>query len=640
MPGRAVHRTGRQVFWGRICGEQTGPGVCDEIVTTGEDMLRLYDELKRRNVLRVAAGYLAASWLVVQLIEALLPIFGLAETAGRPLVVFLIVAFLPVLVLTWFFQLTPEGLQSQAALDLSDDGGPRPSGRLDTAIIVMLALAVGYFATDKFVFDPARDRASVATAVEEALTVAPQRSIAVMPFLDLSPARDQAYFSDGLAEELLNLLAKIPDLEVASRTSSFAFKGRNVQIADIADTLSVGHVLEGSVRMSGDRIRVTAQLIRGSDGFHVWSETYDRQLDDIFDVQDDIAGAVVDALSITLLGPAPRPRATDPEAYKRFLQARYLLHQFTPQSLAQALGLMKESLDIDPAYVPAWGNLASIYINQAMNDVMPANEAMELARSAAQIAIDLDPRASDGYSQLAWIAHIYDGDLASAALFYEKAIDLDPENPALLGNAAVLAEALGRLDLAISLKKYLTEATPTNAISHNNLALAYYYAGRLDAAEASIRTTVVLSPGYIGAQYRLGTILLLREEFEAALDAFEREQDEEYHIKGLALAHYALGNREEADTALQTLVTSWGERYPVEVAHVYAYRNETDAAFEWLYKRAEMGGPGSWGDQKLDLLFRNLHDDPRWDDFLVSMDVSDRQLDDISFEVSLPEPPG
>ena len=201
----------------------------------------------------------------------------------------------------------------------------------------------------------------------------------------------------------------------------------------------------------------------------------------------------------------------------------------------------------------------------------------------------------------------------------------------------MLAEALGQLELAIELKEFLAAAQPTNPISHNNLGLSYYYGDRLDEAEDSLRTTVVLSPDYIGAQYRLGNVLLLREDYEAALDAYQREKDEEYHIKGLALVHFGSGNMEAADAALQTLIDDWGDQYPSEVAHVYAYRGELDNAFEWLDRRFEQGGPGSWGEQRLDPLFRNLHDDPRWDAFLVQMDVSEDQLREIEFNVSLPE---
>ena len=568
--------------------------------------------------------------------------FGLQETAGPTRSsILLALGFIPALVLSWFFEFTAGGLRSQADLDRDDGrvGDTVPSCPEYAIIVVFLApWPSGYFAVDKFLIDPARDRVMVEAAVEEAMSAPAESSIAVLPFLDLSPEGDQEYFSDGLSEELLNLLAKIPDLKVASRTSAFAFKGTNASIEEVATALSVGHVLEGSVRMSGNRIRVTAQLIRADDGYHVWSDTYDRNLDDVFAVQDEIAGEVVDTLKLALLEPMPRTRPTDPDAYNRFLQSRYLLHQYSPDSMARALVLAQEVVAIDPDYSPAYGILSSIYINQAMNNVIPVEEGMELAREAANRQVSLDPKGSFGYAQLAWIAHIFDGDLASAALFYEKAVEYEPDNPSLLGNAAVLAESLGELDLAIELKKYLTEVNPTNPIAHNNLALSYYYANRLDEAEESIRTTIVLSPEYIGGQYRLGSILLLREEYDAALAAYEREKDEEYHIKGLALANYALGNTDAADTALQTLIDDWGERYPGEVAHVYAYRGDIDKAFEWLAKREAQGGIGSWGEQRLDPLLQNLHDDPRWDPFLVRMGVSDDQLSDVSLNVSLPEP--
>ena len=599
-------------------------------------MLRLYDELKRRNVFRVAAAYLASAWLVVQLLEALLPIFGLDETAGQPVVVFLALGFVPALVLSWFFEFTVQGLRSQADLDLEQGKSAQPHRSLDTAIIVILVFAVGYFAVDKFVLEPARDERLVQTAVEDALAAPIDRSIAVLPFVDMSPDQDQEYFSDGLSEELLNLLAKIPDLKVASRTSSFAFKNQNVQIQEVAEALMVGHVLEGSVRMSGDRVRITAQLIEAKDGYHLWSETFERTLDDIFAVQDEIAAMVVEALEMTLVDPPPKTQVTDGEAYSLFLQASHLMQQYTPDSMLEARSLLHEVLEIDADYVPALDNLSAVLTNLAMNGVMDVREAMDQAREASKRSVELDPDFGGGYAQLGWIAHVFDGDLAAAAGYYETALELEPENTSIIGNAAVLAEALGDLELAISMKKYLADRVPTNAIGHNNLGLAYYYDRQYEMAADSLRTTVLLSPDYIGANYRLGVSLLFLGDVEGAVAAFENEPDDEYREKGQLLAAEAPARWDE-DPALMEFAERWGDRYPVEVAHVHAYRGNIDEAFEYLDRRVEKGGVGSFGEQRLNPLFDKLRDDPRWEAFLVAMEVSDDRLSQISFTVRIPE---
>ncbi|MGI9261057.1 MAG: tetratricopeptide repeat protein, partial [Woeseiaceae bacterium] len=307
-------------------------------------MKRLYDELRRRNVFRIAAAYLAGAWLIVQLMESLLPIFGYPETSGQPVVIMLVAGFIPALILAWFFQYTPLGLKAQDELDLAADTDPGSNRTFDTVVIVFLLAAISYFVVDKFVLEPARVEVMVETAVEDALTAPIDRTIAVMPFIDLSPEGNQEYFSDGLSEELLNLLAKIPDLKVASRTSSFAFKGTDAQISEIAEALSVGHVLEGSVRMSGNRIRVTAQLIKAADGYHLWSDTFERELDDVLHVQDEIAAQVVEELEVTLVDPAPKTRKTDGRAYSLYLQANYLNQQYTQESMERSVELLQEVL--------------------------------------------------------------------------------------------------------------------------------------------------------------------------------------------------------------------------------------------------------------------------------------------------------
>ena len=601
-------------------------------------MNRFFEELKKRNVLRVAVVYLAASWLLLQILETLFPIFELPETAIRPVVIALALGFIPAVIASWYFEVTTRGIERESRIDHGSAAALAARRVMDRVIILTLLLSIGYFSIDRFVLDPARDAVGDVSQQSVAATNrGPDRSIAVLPFIDLSPGQDQGYFSDGLSEELMNLLTRVPELDVAARTSSFAFKDSEAAIPEIAASLMVRHVLEGSVRMSGDQVRVTAQLIDADDGYHLWSETYDRTLDDIFAVQDDIAARVVEALQVTLLGPAPESTVTDPDAYALFLQARHLHRGFTKEGMEEAVDLYQRALEIDPGYAPAWMALASLYINQTMNALLPWDDGYRLAREAAEMTITVDPDFAHGYAQLAWIAQDYEKDLAEAALFYEKALELAPHDAGIIGNAAVLAETLGRLDQAIALKRYMVEKFPADPIGHNNLGLAYYLARQYDKAEASMRTTLVLSPEYIGAEYRLGSTLLLREDYEAALEAFEREPDEEYRIKGRALTYYALGRHEEADLALTELQDKFGDRWPAEVAQVHAFRGEPGPAFYWLDKRYETGGPGGWGEQRLDPLFDNLRGDPRWHEFLVKMKSSDEQLAEIEFNVPLPQ---
>src|SRR3982750_3673358 len=301
-------------------------------------------ELKRRNVIRMAGLYLVGAWLLVQVASTLFPAFGVPDWAVRALVIVLALGFLPALVFSWVFELTPDGLKRDAEVPAEHSIAPQTARRMDRIIIAVLALALVYFALDKYVLAPRLERLSAPTpapgtgAAKGVATVAADsrsnndNSIAVLPFVDMSQAKDQEYFSDGLSEELLNQLAQVPQLRVIARTSSFSFKDKEIDVATIARTLNVANVLEGSVRKSANTLRITAQLIRASDSSHLWSQTYDRDLTDVFKVQDEIAGKVVAALKVTLLPTQELPKAqrtNNPEAYQQYLQGRYYLNRFS-----------------------------------------------------------------------------------------------------------------------------------------------------------------------------------------------------------------------------------------------------------------------------------------------------------------------
>ena len=464
-------------------------------------------------------------------------------------------------------------------------------------------------------------------------------AIAVLPFADMSPDKDQEYFSDGISEELLNLLAKIPELQVPARTSSFSFKDQNLEIREIADRLNVAHVLEGSVRKDGNEVRITAQLIRAADGFRVWSDTWDRTLDDIFAIQDEIAADVVAQLKVTLLGAVPTVEETGPEAYALFLQARQLGHQFTAESLEQSIRLYQEALAIDPGYAAAWSGLADVYSAQVGNyGQILFDEGLELARDAADRSLAIDPENALAHAVLGDIARDRDGDLAAAARFVERALELDPTSVDIVGRAAFLALSLGRLDDAIVLNEYAIALDPVNAQRHGFLAWAYRFAGRSDDAISSSQTALMLSPGFTWQQYNIGVTMLLAGEKEAALAAIQPVSGTEEGTIGLALVYHALGRTAESAAALEELLeierNEPGLAY--NIAYVMAYRGETDLAFEWLERAVEYNDSGL-AQVASDNLFANIHDDPRWLPFLESIGKSPEQLAAIEFEVRLPQ---
>lgn len=454
----------------------------------------------------------------------------------------------------------------------------------------------------------------------------PEKSIAVLPFTDMSPAKDQEYMADGLAEELLNLLAQIPELRVISRSSAFSYKRKDAKLSQIAKELSVAHILEGSVRTDGNKIRVTAQLIEARTDTHLWSATYDRPLDDIFAVQDEIAGAVVAQLKIKLLGAAPKAKAADPEAYALFLQARALYRQHTPEGFEQAIALAQQALARDPTLAAAWALLSSAYSSV---------ERYGLARAAADKALALDPGYARAHVSLGSIAMVYDGDLAQAARHLEQALALAPGDTVVLGSAAELALSLGRLAQATAIEEYVVARDPVNPANHFHVGFCYHLAQRPEAALASLRRALQLAPGYIAAQYQIGLALLAQGQREAALAEMLKEPSETWRLQGLTTVYHALGRQAESDAALAELIAKYAGDSAFNIAYVLADRGEADRAFEWLDKAVANKDPGL-AEIVTEPLFAKIHDDPRWLPFLRRIGKAPEQLAAIPFEVTLP----
>ena len=610
--------------------------------------MSFFNELKRRNVFKVGIAYIVIAWLVAQVLQLVFESFGTPAWVMKTVLVLLATGLPFALFFAWAFEMTPEGLKRESEVDRSQSITTQTGRKLNNATIGVLVVALAYFAVDKFVLSAGREAALVeatAKAITQQTQVKQQstepasdmvdNSIAVMPFADMSPNKDQDYFSDGLSEELLNLLAKIPELRVAARTSSFSFKDQNVEIPVIAERLKVAHILEGSVRTAGNKIRVTAQLIKADDGYHLWSETFDRDLDNIFAIQDEIATEVVAQLKVTLLGEVPTTSVIDPEAYALFLRGRQLSRTLSAENLQQGIDLYEQALVIEPEYVDAWAELTRNYINQVGNGLRPRDEGLALARKTNSKVMAIDPDNAGVVAQNGWIAMAYDNDLETAAMLYERAIKLDPSDIDIQRNVASLVQYLNRLAEAISIGEYIVARDPLNIAGQGALASAYFAAGRLDDARDGFELVLSLSPERIGAQYHLGAVSLLKDEPSAALAYFERESDDEYRTRGSALAYYKLGRETEFQTALSELKEHWGGIWPSSVAEVYAWSGDMDAAFTWLEKDLEING--SLRGQGANPFLANLHQDARWQPLLEKSGDSDEQLAAIEFNFTLPQ---
>ncbi len=535
----------------------------------------------------------------------------------------------------------PRDRDEKISLKVRDKGHSRRGLWIGVvALAVALLAGIGYFATRRAVPGGARGEveAGPGAGVPDSARVeaAPAHSIAVLAFADMSEKKDQEYFSDGISEELLNLLAKIPRLQVTARTSSFSFKGKEIAIPEIARQLHVAHVLEGSVRKAGSTVRITAQLIDAATDAHLWSRTYDRKLDDIFAIQDEIAADVVKELKITLLGTAATVRETDPVAYSMYLEARQLGRQFAAEAFQRSDGLYRKALAIDSRYAPAWDGLSSNLINETAMGLLSNQEAFARAREAAMNALAIDPAYAPAHADLGWISMSSDNDLAGAARYFERALALDPSDLSVVGGSAVLLASLGRADAARALYEDVVRRDPVNVGNLFNLAGTQRSPDRLDAAIALYRTGLSLSPDRGGAHYFLGVALLQKGDTKSALAEVEQETIDPLKRIGQAMAYHALGRKSESEATLAALIAKYEQEWAYNIAFVYAFCGEADQAFVWLDKAVEARDPGLF-DIVLEPLFGNLHTDPRWLPFLRKIGKAPSQLAEIEFHVTLPK---
>jgi TolB-like protein/tetratricopeptide (TPR) repeat protein len=630
----------------------------------------LFAELKRRNVLRMAGLYLIGSWLITQVAATLLPAFEAPAWTLRALVMVLAIGFVPTMMFSWIYELTPEGLKRDAEVPLEQSIADQTGRRIDRMILATLVLALAYFAVDKFVLAPGRSAREIASAVDQANvasaakgvvsptsaastnpeSVAPagepsipsierDPSIAVLPLQDLSQAKDQEYFSDGITEELLDLLAKVPKLRVIARTSSFSYKGKDTPIAEIARVLHVAAVLEGSVRKSGQKVRITVQLIRASDSSHLWSETYDRTLDDIFKVQDDIAAAVVDKLRITLLGAVPTAKPVDPRIYPLILQANALIAQNNAAGNKQALSLSEQAVSLVPGEVRAWDALALVSFNQVSASERSIEEGLPQVRAAVERALSLDPNDATAHSLAGRIADVYDTDFVSAAAHYQRALSLDPTNSDVLYNVAVFLAGVGKVDAGITVMRYLVAHDPASARVHYRLGDLLQRARDFDGAIASERVALALSPQYNGAHNIISISLLAKGDAAGALVEAEAESSETWRAIGVTAAYYAVGRKVESDAALSALIAKLEKDASYNIAYSYAFRGEVDRAFEWLDKAVQYKD-GGLSEIVYEQFFDKMRSDPRWLPFLRKIGRAPEQLAKIEFKVTLPQAEG
>ncbi len=471
-------------------------------------------------------------------------------------------------------------------------------------------------------FQGARDTPAgkpvVATAPSVAIVASNEKSIAVLPFTDMSAEKNQEYMADGIAEELLNLLAQAPDLNVIARTSSFAFKGQNVEIAEIAKKLNVAHVLEGSVRTSGDKLRITAQLVRTSDSTHVWSEHYDRQVDDIFAVQDEIAKAIVQALQIRLSGGILNRRAGGTqnfEAYQLYLRAVSESYQATKASWEASEDYANQAIKLDPNYGLAWMHLAYGAAYRLAMGHLSTKEGYEKVEQLTKHALQLSPDLAEAHAMLHSLYIIRDQNWPAGRAELQRALAIDPTNTTVLLSAASVSGVLGDYDEAERQFRAVMLRDPLDFSLNEQLASVYYKTGRLAEAEDLIRTVLDHQPDSEWTRSFLAKVLLLQGKVEAALAELKHEPNEGAQIATLPMLLYAAGRRAEADAALKKQTEYWADECAQCIAKTYAYIGDHDRAMNWL-ERAYQQKDSSLTTIVGDPLYGKLPDDPRFKAFL------------------------
>jgi TolB-like protein/Tfp pilus assembly protein PilF len=397
-------------------------------------------ELRRRNVIRMAGLYLVGAWLATQVAATLLPVFEAPAWATKAVVGLLAAGFIPALVIAWVFELTPDGLKRDTDVPEAQSIAPQTARKMERMFLVLLALALGLFAFDRFVLAPRRDAALVAATAKTIkaetaatrLAAVSEKSIAVLPFVNMSADKDNEYFSDGIAEEILNALAHVDGLKVAGRTSSFHFKGRNESLTSIGQTLGVAHVLEGSVRKQGGKVRITAQLIRVQDGYHQWSETYDGDLQDVFALQERIARAITEKLRVTLSGKQARQLVDtgtrNTEAYALYLQASAIFDRRDGEHMPEAVKKLEQAIALDPTYARAYSRLAAVHAILPTYTGGNVAKSREQVRTNARRAIELEPGLAEPWAAMGMASPLGGSGLIQSRQCFEKALQLDPDD--------------------------------------------------------------------------------------------------------------------------------------------------------------------------------------------------------------------
>src|SRR5437764_9157082 len=598
-----------------------------------------FAELKRRNVYKVAVAYALVAWLLIQSASILFPTFDAPPWVMKVFVAVLVLGFPIALVFSWAFEITPEGIKRE------EDVPPNESITHHTGRkIVGITIVVAVLAAGLFVFQLLRPHLTSMNVASATVNAMPEKSVAVLAFANLSDDKGSEYFSDGISEELLTVLQKIPGLRVAARTSAFSFKGKNATAQEIGQKLGVAHLVEGSVRKAGETVRIAARLTNTTSGDEIWSENFTRNLKDVFAVQTELAATIVEQLRGQLTGgadanakaviqeqvqAAEKGGTKNVEAHEAYLQGRFFSNRHSEKETDQARVAYQRAVELDPKFALAWAGLAQTHVwdcNYATEGGQKGfNAHLAAAREAVERALALEPDLPDALFARSMIQTNFDYNWKGAAETLRKALALAPQDPALLIEAGNTASARGEKTQSLEFDRRAVALDPVNAQAWAFLAGTLSALGNQEEARAKYERVIELNPSAPNSHAGVGLTYLLEGKFEEAATAAPHDAADWAQLLIVSCARWAQKRIPESDAALAELIAKTRETAAYQIAEAYAYRNDKDHAFEWLERARQQHDAGLPG-LRADTLLPNLHADPRWAAFLRTMGLADDQL--------------
>jgi len=575
------------------------------------NLRKFFAELRRRNVYKVAIAYAVVAWLLMQIATQVFPFLEIPNWAIRLVIMLIVIGFPIALVIAWAFELTPVGIKRTESADELPTKAPRNRAWL-YVIVISGAISASLFFIGRY----------SATSKQSGLIEVPAKSIAVLPFVDLSQAKDQEYFCDGISEEILDALARVEGLRVVARTSSFSFKGKNADVGEIAQKLNVQNVLEGSLRREGNRIRITAQLINARNGFHIWSDTFERELQGVFAVQDEITRSIVDALKIKLAVAPPVRTPGSTEAYDLYLKGLYYSNKSDEENLRKSLSLFQQALDKDPNFARAWTGIIKVWEQLADAYVRPL-EAYPRVKEAASKALALDDKDAEAHCYLGEVKLLIDRDVAGAEGEIKRALQLDRNSATAHYFMSWLKLTQGDCDEGVNQIQEAEKLDPLSPMIIDSAAERYVAANRLDDAISAGKRVLQVDPNYIYFDSPLADAYREKGDLQEAVALYEKAQTvTHFPSAGLAITYAKMGRLEDARRVLNQRIEKSRQQYVAadSIAAVYVALGDKEEAFRWLERAFdEHSAPMFY--LACHPIFRALRSDPRFADLLRRMGV-------------------